>query len=359
MIESFNDKVLQEDLEIIAKEELPFRKFRNSTVFITGVTGLVGLQLFKALACINRVHQLNMKIIGLVRNLDKAEKIFGDLLKRKDIQIVLGDVSEDFHSYIPDGLVIDYIIHGASVTTSKFMIEFPVDTIRVAFDGTYQMLELAKEKKVKSFVYLSSMEVYGSFQSDRTTVVHENMLGYLDLSSVRTNYPECKRICENMCIAFLSQYQVPAKIARLSQTFGAGILPGENRVFAQFARSVMQGKDIVLHTSGQSEGNYCYTADTVVALLTILLRGENGEAYNIANEESHTTIADMAKMVTSQFSQTSQVVFDIPEKNIFGYAVDTKMKLSTHKIQQLGWKPRVSLVDAYDRMMRSMNETGV
>ena len=73
MIESFNDKVLQEDLEIIAKEELPFRKFRNSTVFITGVTGLVGLQLFKALACINRVHQLNMKIIGLVRNLDKAE----------------------------------------------------------------------------------------------------------------------------------------------------------------------------------------------------------------------------------------------------------------------------------------------
>ena len=89
------------------------------------------------------------------------------------------------------------------------------------------------------------------------------------------------------------------------------------------------------------------------------MRGENGEAYNIANEESHTTIADMARMVTSQFSQTSQVVFDIPEKNIFGYAADTKMKLSTHKIQQLGWKPRVSLVDAYDRMIRSMNETGV
>ena len=89
MIESFNDKVLQEDLEIIAKEELPFQKFRNSTVFITGVTGLVGLQLFKALACINRVHQLNMKIIGLVRNLDKAEKIFGDLLKRKGIFVGL------------------------------------------------------------------------------------------------------------------------------------------------------------------------------------------------------------------------------------------------------------------------------
>lgn len=69
----------------------------------------------------------------------------------------------------------------------------------------------------------------------------------------------------------------------------AGILPGENRVFAQFAKSVISGRDIVLHTRGLSEGNYCYTRDCVLGLFIILLYGENGEAYNVANPKSHTT----------------------------------------------------------------------
>lgn len=221
------------------------------------------------------------------------------------------------------------IFHCASVTTSKVMIEKPVETLLTSIDGTKNILELAKEKNLKSVVYISSMEMYGSFD-DLDHEVKENDLGYIDPLKVRSNYPECKRLCENMCIAYLSEYDVPVKIARLAQTFGAGILPGENRVFAQFARSASNGENIVLHTKGLSEGNYCYTRDCMTGLLTILLKGKNGEAYNISNPVSHITIADMAKMVAEKIADGKiEVVFDIPENNNFGYAADTKMKLNS------------------------------
>ena len=183
-------------------------------------------------------------------------------------------------------------------------------------------------------------------------------MGYINPLALRSNYPLGKRMCENMCIAYSEQYRVPVRIARLSQTFGAGILPGENRVFAQFARSVIYNKDIVLHTKGLSEGNYCYTRDTITAILTIMLNGENQNAYNVSNEECHTTIADMAKMVASKLASGQiNVIFDIPETNSYGYACDTKMKLNTDKLRKLGWKPSVNLEEAYRRLIKSMIET--
>ena len=96
---------------------------------------------------------------------------------------------------------------------------------------------------------------------------------------VRSNYPESKRLCENMCVAYMREYGVKVKIARLAaKRLAQEFLPGENRVFAQFAKSVISGRDIVLHTRGLSEGNYCYTRDCVLGLFIILLYGENGES---------------------------------------------------------------------------------
>jgi nucleoside-diphosphate-sugar epimerase len=183
------------------------------------------------------------------------------------------------------------------------------------------------------------------------------MLGFVNPLVVRSNYPESKRMCENLCVAYNSEYGVPVKIARLAQTFGAGVLPSENRVFAQFARSAMEKKNIVLHTTGKSEGNYAYLSETIMAIMLILLKGKNAEAYNVANEECHTTIADMAKMVAEEIANGEiKVVFDIPEDNVFGYAADTHMRLSSEKLRDLGWKPKVGLKDAYIRMMRYMDD---
>lgn len=344
------DETLQEDLDYIANSNLPFEKLRNSNVLVTGATGLIGVSLVRALLCANRINNLNLKIYALIRNKEKAEKIYKWLLNRNDFGLIVGDVNEK----IGITQAIDYIIHCASVTASKVMVNNPVETLLTSVDGTKNILYLAKVSKCKSVVYVSSMEMYGSFTEPNNNVT-ETELGYIDPLSVRSNYPESKRLCENLCVAFHSEYEVPVKIARLSQTFGAGILPGENRVFAQFARSAMESKDIVLHTKGLSEGNYCYTRDTVIALLLILLNGKNAEAYNVANPETHTTIADMAKMVCEKLGDNKiKVVFDIPKTNMFGYAADTKMKLNSDKLKNLGWMPQIGLEEAYRRMMKSM-----
>ena len=235
------------------------------------------------------------------------------------------------------------------------MIEKPVETLLTSIEGTKNILNLAREKKCISVVYISSMEMYGAFNISKE--VRENDLGFIDNLKVRSNYPESKRLCENMCVAYCSEYGVPVKIARLAQTFGAGILPEENRVFAQFARSAMQGKDIVLHTKGQSEGNYCYTRDCITGLLTILLKGTNAEAYNVSNPRTHTTIAEMANLVAEKIADGKiKVVFDIPKDNSFGYAADTRMILNSDKLQELGWKPEVGLEEAYRRMIMDMSD---
>lgn len=351
-METTTDIFLQEDLERIAQEMASFAALREASVLITGATGLVGSLLAKALLCHNRLNHANVELLLLVRSKEKAQAVFGDLLERDGVQLIMGDITR------PISLMrhVDYVIHCASVTASKMMISQPVETIFTALDGTRNVLECAKANGARSVVYVSSMEMYGVVENGDLPV-SEDMSGYINPLAIRSNYPESKRMCENMCVAYAHEYGMDIKIARLAQTFGAGILPGENRVFAQFARSAMEGKDIVLHTKGLSHGNYCYTADVISGLMHILFSGENGQAYNVVNEETHTTIGDMAKMVAEKLAtKPIRVVFDIPESNTFGYAQDTKLRLSSEKLRSLGWKPQVNLEEAYRRMMGSMKQ---
>ena len=318
---------LMEDINSLCNsKDIKWDKFKEKSILVTGATGLIGSLICKTFLEANKRHNLNLNIIALVRNPSKAESILGS--QDGTLHFVLGDmtgsVSVDYD--------VDFVFHCASVTTSKTMISNPVETIMTSVLGTRNMLAIAREKKSESFVYISSMEMYGTF-NERTAPVTENDLGYINPLAIRSNYPESKRLCENMCVAYNSEYGVNVKIARLAQTFGAGILPGENRVFAQFARAAINHENIVLHTKGLSESNFCYTTDAIKGLITIALKGKAAEAYNVANPAAHTTIADMAKLVADKFGEgQTQVVFDIPADNKFGYASDVKMKLSADKL---------------------------
>ena len=345
------ENVLIDDFKRVAESDLPFEEFRNRSFLITGATGLIGSLLVRALLYCNRVHDLKLKIYAVVRNVEKARGIFG--ADTAELEYVVADLAGD---EVEGSFDCDYVIHAAAVTTSKLMVSDPVGTIRTAIDGTEKLLKLAVEKKAKSFVYISSMEVYGQPKTEGKTA--EKDLGYIDIGTVRSCYPEGKRMCECLCNAYASQYGLNVKSARLAQTFGAGILPTENRVFAQFAKSAMNGEDIVLHTTGESEGNYVYTADAVRAILLLLVKGASGEAYNIANEESHTTIRNMAELVAEKIAgNVIRVVLDIPEDgSALGYAPPVKMWLDASKMRSLGWEPEVSLTDSYRRMIAYMKE---
>ena len=335
--------VLERDIQEIRQEQqIDWNALYGKTVLITGATGLIGSLCVKTLLTVPGVQ-----VIALVRNSEKAKTMFGDT-----IQYIVGDIREEVSYEGP----IDYIIHCAAVTTSKMMVDTPVETFEIAMEGTRSMLHLAQKKNVKSIVYLSSMEVYGRILAEQNPVTEEKM-GYVDLSKPRSSYPEGKRACELICSAYYHEYQIPVRIARLAQTFGAGIPLSDNRMSMQFARSAKDGKDIVLHTAGRSISNFCYTVDAVKGLFFLLLHGQDGEAYNICNDAESRSIKEIAELVCEKVAKGNiSVRFDIPRQNTFGYAPDTEMRLCSDKIRQLGWKPTVSMEEGYRRLTSYLAE---
>ncbi|BCJ92967.1 nucleotide sugar dehydratase [Anaerocolumna cellulosilytica] len=330
-------------------------KILDGTYFITGVTGFIGSLVMKSLLKQQKYKDNKIKIIGLVRDPRRASNMYQDY-DCKNVRFICSDLlalnlDMDSGVYkIEEGWKPDYIIHCAATTRSAKMINNPVDTADGIVIGTRNILDFAQKVNVKSMVYISSMEVYGTVNNEQ--LVTEDMLGGLDIFSVRSCYPLGKRMAEHYCYSYHKEYNTPVKIARLSQTFGEGILPDENRAFFQFACAAVNSKDIVLHTNGNSMGNYCDSYDTVEAIFLLLYEGVNGEAYNVVNEANTMCIREMANLVANQIAHNKiKVVFDIPEENKFGYAAQTGIRLSSAKIRKLGWKPKTNLVDMYMRMI--------
>jgi UDP-glucuronate decarboxylase len=353
MIESVKDNILQEDLyEISNCKQIEWHKLSGKSILVTGGTGLIGSQIVKALACANRIKELNMNICVLARNYNKVQKILGELVDRKDINIILQDIQQ-----LKDiSLKVDYIIHGASVTSSQEFVKSPVETIDVGLIGTKNILEIGRKNSIEGMVYLSSMEVYGVSDFNLESV-NETDYGYIDPLDIRSSYSEGKRMIECMCSAYVSQYNMPIKVARLVQTFGPGIEKNDNRVFAQFARSVMLKKDIILHTTGETLRSYCYTRDAIIAILMLLTKGNQGEAYNIANEEETISIKDMAQMLVEHYGNDEmKVIIKLEDIRKYGYAPVIKMRINTDKMKLLGWQPKITLLDMYNRMIQSMNQ---
>ena len=235
------------------------------------------------------------------------------------------------------------------------MVEKPVETIMTTIEGTRNMMEFAVRCNMQGCVYLSSMEAYGTVDADFGEVSEQD-LGYIDLTNVRSSYSESKRMAECLCAAYASEYGVNIKVARLAQTFGAGISKDENRVFAQFAKSVLTGEDIILHTKGDKANCYCYTSDAVAGILMLLTKGESGQVYNISNEETFCSVKEMAEIFL-EYDNTAKckLRIEIPENvNSLGYAPSSVLKLNSEKIRMLGWRPQKNMKDMAYRLMESM-----
>ena len=321
----------------------------GSTVLVTGATGLIGKRLVYSLLEWNKLNpDASIRVIVHARRETYARALFGGIADQ--IQYLIGDIREISLS----NLAVNYVVHAASSTDSSQFVNAPVETVRTITEGTNRLLsELTNQRELKRLLFLSTMEVYGTPTTDDPIL--ETHGTNLNSMSIRASYPIAKWMSENLCACYSSEYGVDYSVLRLTQTFGPGVRYDDGRVFAEFARCALECKDIVLATKGETKRSYLYLDDAVSAILTVLLRGKAGEAYNAANPETYCSIYEMGELVASEI-MGGQICVRIKETHSPQYAPTLHMNLNTEKLEALGWKPEVGLKEMYLRLIDDLKQ---
>ena len=341
------NEVIKEDIRNIKHSGLDFRKFRNTTFLVTGASGLLAPYMIYVLLSL----KMNIKVIAVCRDVAKTKKKLREFREYSGLHIIKKDIAKKINIKGK----IDYILHAASPASSQYYGLNPVDVIIPNVFGTNNLLLLAKEKKVKGFLFFSSGEACGSFLHKSS--IKENDYGYLDPLDVRSCYGESKRIAENMCACWFRQYRVPVHIVRPEHIYGPGMdLINDKRVYSEFVSDIVNGRDIVLKSDGKAVRTFCYLSDATEGFFRVLLKGLPGQCYNVGNKKGRISIRGLAAKLTVLFPERGLKVVKVKRKRGITY-LENKNKirpsLSTSKIEGLGYKCRVDLEDGFKRTIRS------
>lgn len=302
---------------------------------VTGATGLIGS------ALVRRFAADGYDVIAAARDVGKAGRMFAGLP-------TVRSVSWTAPGSVDDGTELWGVVHAASPTSGKFFAEHPDETESIIRDGTLRMLEHAVRRHAERFVFLSTMEVYGSPSSD--VLLRETDGFHGDLTAPRSSYARGKRAAEALCTQWSGDTGLAAMSVRLAQTFGAEVPVTESRVFAQFLRSALAGDVIRLSTAGTSERMCLDTEDAVEAVIAVLLRGSPGEVYNAANPATYCSLADMARLVAARFGAASVELGSDDDPVNARYPPPCHLRLDVSKLFALGWRPRYGLSEMFNRM---------
>lgn len=345
-----NKKYL-EDVDYISKLPLPWEKLQNSSVLISGAAGMIGSCFIDTIMYKNR-SGLNCKIYALGRNSEKAAQRFSYCFDDKNFSFTDHDINKPLDTKKFDRA--DYVLHLASNTHPVAYATDPIGTISANITGTQNMLEFAAECNSKRAVFASSNEIYGENRGD-TEKFDEKYCGYIDPNTLRAGYPESKRCGEALCQAYIKQRSLDVVIPRFTRTYGPTMLMSDTKAISQFIKKGIAGEDIVLKSAGTQYYSYTYAADAVSGLLTVLLCGKCGEAYNISDERSDIMLKDLAELI-AKISGT-KVVFEIPdETEKAGYSKATKARLDSEKLQKLGWNAKFDITAGIGRTISILSE---
>lgn len=298
---------------------------KNRHFAITGATGYIGSNLVKFLYYLNNTSGANIRITAYCTNLEKAQA----MLPQSDYLDIIACKNEDFSpSKIP--IDINYFIHTASPTKSKFFVENPVETINASVIGISKILSSLKNHHLNRFVYLSSMEVYGDYDG----VATEDSLGYINLCSPRASYPEGKRVSELYCNAYATEYNIPITVCRLAMCFGPGVLPTENRAYMSFIDQAKTQGRITLESSGESSLNFISILDALSAILLIATNPRTIGTFNLCCDYENASIKTLAQYIGDYY----KVPITIQNKETTIFANDNKLILSNEKLKSIGYK---------------------
>lgn len=351
--------IIKEDLDqIISSPIVNWKKLKGSTILVTGANGMLPSYMVETLLYLNERRNYDIKVIALVRNLQKAKTVFYDCPDKDSLLFIEQDVSHKIH-YEGE---IDYIIHAASQAAPSYYGVDPVGTFKANTLGTINMLEMAKEKQVKGFLFFSTGAVYGDVGNESTLLV-EDKQGCVNTLEVRNCYAESKRAGENACVCYHHQYGVQTKIVRIFHTFGPKMNLNDGRVFSDFCKNVINNQDIVLKSDGLAMRPFCYVADAVIAYFKILFDGEPATAYNVGGDKQHEiSVRDLSEMLVSLYPEKKlKIVYDINKDDLTYAKMRTPQQriiADMSRIHRLGWTQLYSVRDCFDRTIRAIENNG-
>lgn len=324
-------------MEEVYRTNLPIEELKNKSFLISGSTGLIGSFLIDCLIYGNINHDLNCHIYAITRNVEKARAMFG-YYKSSNLSFINVDVNEGFDI---ESEKIDYVLHLASNVQPLLYSTKPIETIMTNILGTKNMLDIAVKHNAEKFLFASSSEIYGENRGD-VEKFNEEYCGYINSNTLRANYNESKRCGETLCQAYKAEKGLYVVIPRFTRTYGPTMNINDTKASSQFIMKAVNNEDIVLKSEGKQLYSYCYISDAISALLAVLLKGENGEAYNIAGKDSDITLKDLAELCASYSGK--RVIFELPD-NIekAGYSTATKVLFDIEKIKKIGWEPSISI----------------
>ena len=177
---------------------------------------------------------------------------------------------------------VDFIIHAASIASPPTYRKFPIKTVDVNYQGTKNLLELAKEKNVKSMLLLSSSEIYGDPEVIPTP---ESYRGKVSCTGPRACYDESKRLAETISILYFQQFNIPIKIARPFNVYGPYLNLNDGRIIPDFMNNAMNKSEIIIHSDGTPTRSFCYVTDAINGFFKLLFSKHDGVICNVGNDQ--------------------------------------------------------------------------
>lgn len=335
----------KEDIQYTATLDLPWEQLKGKKFMITGASGLVGNYLIDVIMYKNTHNNLNCKVYAIGRSIEKAKTKFSEYWNSEFFEFVSHDINNPLNLEIIG--TVDYILHMASNTHPIAYSTDPIGTITANIIGTNNLLDFAVKHNAKRFVFASSNEIYGENRGD-VEFFNEHYCGFIDSNTIRAGYPESKRCGEALCQAYKKQKNIDVVIPRFTRSYGPTMLMTDTKAISQFIRKSIAGEDIVLKSEGTQYYSYTYVSDAVSGLLMVILKGENGEAYNIADEASDIMLKDLAGLLAGLAGK--KVIFELPDDvEKAGYSTATKARLDSSKLKKLGWKAKYNIKTGMER----------
>lgn len=344
-----NKRIIEEDMEDIYTRDIPWKELDGKTVLVTGANGMLASYIIFMLIFLNRCKNMNIHIVANVRSKEKFERRFGAIEQYPFIELYMKDINQE----IEIDQEIDFIIHAASLASPQYYAVTPVEVMEPNVIANYYLLRLAQRKCVESYLLFSTGDIYGKHKDVRS--IKENDYGIMDPLDVHSCYGESKRMAETMCKCWQHQHGIPTKIARIWHTYAPTMdIENDPRVFASFVNDIVHNRSIIMKSDGMAKRSFCYITDAVFGFFKILLRGKDGEAYNVCNTEEFYSILELAEKLVRLYPEKGLRVIKKMRDSDDPYLENASANFASPdntKLIQLGWEAKCPVEIGFKRVV--------